>query len=82
MRVFDGTTSVRTADPPTPVRSTSGDVRPELGAGERGLVSARAPADDRDALLPLELIGHGAILSAVAATARPNRMPTDGHPCR
>jgi hypothetical protein len=33
-----------------------------LGAGEGGLVSARAPTYDRDALFPLELIGHTAIV--------------------
>ena len=45
MRVFDGTTSVMTAEPPTPDALDEGHLGAELGAGEGRLVSAGAAAE-------------------------------------
>ena len=47
--VLLGTQSVSTAEPPSAVGVDDGDLGAELGGDQRGLVAARAAADDDDA---------------------------------
>ena len=67
MSVLDGTTSVITAEPPMPARSTTVTSAPSCAAASRGFVAAGAATDDRDALGALEAQRHALILPAGAS---------------
>ena len=82
IKVFDGTQSVRTADPPSPSTVNQGDLAAQLSRHQRRLVTARPTADNhhpghlRHSFISLSGVGPDSLAAVLYAAYGSNLDPT------